>query len=394
MKRLLILLVFVLFISPSHAVEFGEDATGDPNAIKIDGSSGFLFSDRIVFTAAHLFDGFSSTDTREKRIAYWENEGVVYSPGIGDRAGQKQFRVKKVLIAPNYRARVRNDQTRVNDFAILILQESIPINNKVVVASIDDINSFIKEKTQVTMVGYGIQNPSQRASSQFGNLNPRKLQSYLVSNEEVRNYYANNPDRAPANQTFLDYGIPNSRTSGSICDGDSGSGFFVEKGNTRYYLGAAGGLQWGVPNCQSDSLATFGVGGGMSGITATFKFLSLISEAEGIVSTDKKKEEDARLAIEAKAKAEAELKAKQEAEAKLKAEAEAKAKTEAELRAKIELEAKTDAETAAKAQQDAIARVASEALTLKAILCIKGKTVKKLSGVNPKCPMGYKQTKR
>lgn len=380
-QRIMLLAALLIFSAPSHAVEFGQDATGDPNVIKIDGSSGFLFSERIVFTAAHLFDGFGPTDTREKRIAYWENEGVVYSPGIGDRAGQKQFRVKKVLIAPNYRARVGNDQTRVNDFAILILQESIPMKNQVVVASIDDINSFIREKTQVTMVGYGIQNPSQRASSQYGNLNPRKLQSHLVSNEEVRNYYSNNPDRAPANQTLLDYGIPNSRTAGSICDGDSGSGFFVEKGNTRYYLGAAGGLQWGVPNCQSDSLATFGVGGGMSGITATFKFLSLISEAEGIVSADKKKEEDARLAIEAKAKAEAELKIKEEAEAKLKA--------EAELKAKLEMEAKADADAALKAQEEA--RIKAELLGKKiTISCSRGKLLKKITAVSPRCPSGFK----
>jgi hypothetical protein len=28
---------------PAHSVEFGQDATGDPNAVKVGGASGFLY---------------------------------------------------------------------------------------------------------------------------------------------------------------------------------------------------------------------------------------------------------------------------------------------------------------------------------------------------------------
>jgi len=76
---------------------------------------------------------------------------------------------------------------------------------------------------------------------------------------------------------------------------------------------------------------------------------------------------------EVEAKAAAELKAKQEAEAKTKAEAEAKAAAE--------LKAKQEAEAAANA-------AAAKKLT---ITCVKGKTVKKVSAVKPKCPAGYKK---
>ena len=64
-------------------------------------------------------------------------------------------------------------------------------------------------------------------------------------------------------------------------------------------------------------------------------------------------------------KAAEELKARQEAEAK--AVAELKAKQEAEAKAKIEATKKTS------------------------ITCIKGKLVKKVTAVNPKCPAGYKK---
>ena len=347
--------------SPAHSVQFGQDAIGDPNAIAVEGSSGFLYSDRLVFTAAHviLSDG-TTVEESMRRIAYWENNGFVYAPGIGDRAGQKNYRVKKVLINPTFKSRSGNDNTRQNDFAILVLQESIPMKNQVVVASESDIATFIKEKNPVHMVGYGLQSPTQRNPDQYGTLSPRKLTSYLISNEELKDFYRNNSRSywAP-NQTMLDYGVPNSEKFGSVCDGDSGAGFFVEKGETRYYLGAVGGQQGGMPNCQSASWAIFGVGGGMSGVAATNKSLQFIKEAESLVAEDKQKElrkiEEDRIAVE--------LRAKQEAAAK--AAAEVKAKQEAEAMA--------------------------AALKKTTIACSKGKLVKKVTGVKPVCPKGYKK---
>jgi hypothetical protein len=95
---------------------------------------------------------------------------------------------------------------------------------------------------------------------------------------------------------------------------------------------------------------------------------------------------------EAEAKAAAELKAKQEAEAK--AAAELKAKQEAEAKAAAELKAKAEAKAAAelKAKQEAEAK--AEAANKKiTITCVKGKTVKKVTAVKPKCPKGYKVKK-
>jgi M6 family metalloprotease-like protein len=83
-------------------------------------------------------------------------------------------------------------------------------------------------------------------------------------------------------------------------------------------------------------------------------------------------------------KATAELKAKQESEAKVAAEA----KAAAELKAKQEAEAKVAAEAKAALE----AKAASEAVTKKTtIICIKGKAIKKVTAVKPKCPKGYKK---
>jgi hypothetical protein len=323
------------------------DAIGDPNAIEVGGSSGFLFSDRLVFTAAHVIMGADATTVEEStnRIAYWEREGFVYAPGIAHRDGQKKYRVKKVLINPTYIPRSESDSTRKNDFAILILQESIPMKNQVVVASESEMAAFSKDKTPVYLVGYGLQNPSQRNPPQYGTLSPRKMIGHLVGNEELRDYYRNNSQRIAPNQTILAYGVTNSEKFGSICDGDSGAGFFVERGNTRYYLGPVGGSQTGIPNCFSESWATFEVGGGMSGITATYNFLPLIKEAESLVADDKqiesKKVEEDGIPVELKVRREAEAKA-----------------------------------------------AATKKTT---ITCVKGKLTKKVTSAKPKCPAGYKR---
>ena len=384
---LLILGQFLNTALPAHSVEFGIDATGDPNAIDIEGSSGFLYSDRIVFTAAHVMKWVEPNSNAEsmERAAYWERQGFVYGPGIGNRYGQKTYRVKKVLISPTYRSRMGSDATRVDDFAILILQESIPMRNQVVVATESDVNTFIREKSPVSMVGYGLQDPSQRTTPQSGTLSPRKMTSYLVSNAELKAFYQNVPGWFGKDQTILDYGIPNSEKLGSVCDGDSGAGFFVERGATRYYIGAVGGSQAAITNCQT--FKRFSPLGGMSGITGAYKHLALVKEAESIVAADKEREfkqaEELRLA--------AELKAKQEADAKAAAD-----KAAAELKAKTETEEKVATDKAAaelKAKQEADAKAAALAAAKKkaTITCVKGKLTKKVTAVSPKCPTGYKK---
>jgi hypothetical protein len=96
---------------------------------------------------------------------------------------------------------------------------------------------------------------------------------------------------------------------------------------------------------------------------------------------------------EAEAKITAALRAKQEADAKaaaeLKAKLDAEAKAAAELKAKLDAEAKAAAEL--KAKLDAEAKVKA-ALTKKiTITCVKGKVMKKVTGIKPKCPAGYRK---
>ncbi len=361
-KRLAFVASVLLFalLAPLSAqgVEYGQDATGDPNAVWVMGASGFLYSDRIVFTAAHTAD-------------YFGDAGYLFAPGVKNGPDNKKYFAQKILKAPTYRARVGTDNTRVDDFAIIILRESMPMRNSVQVASAADIETFIREKSPVEMVGYGFQNVAMRTDLQARNtMSPHKMTSVLVSGDDLRKYLAAYPGWHQPNQTILDFGIPNNDKDGSVCDGDSGAGFFVQKGNVRYYLGAVGGSQAGITNCNAP-LGRFAPNGGMSGITPTYKFLALIKEAEDFVAKEKELEA-AKLEEERVA---AEIKAKQEADER--------ARVEAELKAKLEAEAKLAADAAILASKKKIQASVKKLYVGKS--CPKLKATKKVSGVKLVC---------
>ena len=69
------------------------------------------------------------------------------------------------------------------------------------------------------------------------------------------------------------------------------------------------------------------------------------------------------------------------------AKSDAGARAAAELKAKQEAEAKTAAELKVKQEADARAT----ALKKTTIKCVKGKLIKTVTAVKPKCPIGYKK---
>lgn len=78
---------------------------------------------------------------------------------------------------------------------------------------------------------------------------------------------------------------------------------------------------------------------------------------------------------------------RQLAEAKAKADADAKALAEAQANARL-AQARAEAEAKARAEAEAKSNASKKKIT---ITCVKGKLIKKVTAVNPKCPTGYKK---
>ena len=381
-------LVFGLMLNNSslaHSVEFGQDATGDPNAVKVRGGSGFLYSERIIITVGHVIG-----DEITQGIAYWERDGVIYRPGIVTIAGEKQYKVKKVLVPSTYVYPDYANNIIIDDLAIIILSEDIPLTKKAVLATEEQMQRFAREKSKVELVGYGITHGSQRNRpyEEMMNRPPNKLTGTLLSPEAVLQFYRQYPnvDWQKINKPGV-YGIVQHRElkQSHICDGDSGSVFFVEEDNVRYVLGTTG---LGLVNNNCPPPEKWYGFPSMSWIDPNSKLRDLLKTAEKIVEEDKKREfaaaEEVRLA--------AELKAKQEAEAKVAAEL--KAKQEADAKAALELKAKEEADAKAVADKLAAEKLAATkaaALKKTTITCIKGRLVKKVTAVKPLCPAGYKK---
>jgi hypothetical protein len=339
----------------ADGVEFGQDATGDPNAVHIQGnSSGFLYSERIILTAAHVLG--------QLRIQpNGDTDGFVYAPGLADKTNAKRYRIVKAFIPKTF---INADPTKeiqpIDDFAIVALEEDMPLEVKVEIATEAQMIEFAKLKTKIEMVGYGLHNGSQRLNSMYDqNRAPHKLISYLYSPEMMVDFHTRE-FQVPFWKK-VEWGAIHKKEYGSICNQDSGSGFYVEGKNVRYYVGTAGNGN-GISNCQADGSVKFANNGGMSWFPAPFKFLDLLKTAESFVS-EQRKNEAAKLEEERVAR---ELKEKQEAEARIAAEAAAKVAADAAL----------------------LARKKSQDLVKKRYFgktCAKLKSVKNVSGIKFTC---------
>jgi hypothetical protein len=349
----------------AHSVELGQDATGDPNAVHIQGNtSGFLYSERIILTAAHVLN--------QLRIQpNGDTDGFVFAPGLADKSNAKRYKIIKAFIPKTY---INSDFSRniqaFDDFAIVVIDEDMPLKANVKIATEDQMRQFAKDKSEVVMIGYGLQSGSQRKNPQDIIRAPHKMTGYLYTPEMMVEHHRQYNLR-PLSWTTNDWGTNSNQKTGSICSGDSGSGYFVEENSVRYYVGTAGN-GGATSNCKEDGTFSFTTGGFMANFSSPNKFLDLLKSAEAFVEEQKKmqlvKAEEARLAADLKAKQEAEAKA-----AELKAVQEAEAKAAADLKSKQEADAK------------------AAALKKTTITCLKGKLVKKVTAVKPVCPKGYKK---
>ena len=316
-------------------------------------SSGFIYSPRIIFTAAHVvYEG------DDRKVKPTKVRGTVWVGYPGEAVSTYSNRVvsEKIFTPVNFEGRdlwnggVRI--TRKNDFAVVVLSRPLPVDDKPVELLTSELHdSYVKNSERVSLTGYGYQNVNDHGKCNEGRL-PSSFTSTIIS----KSYQAGSQSWTTTLNSQVEGNKPN------MCDGDSGAGYVKITESGYIYLGASGAGSYLNHNCESyppylGQTTT-------NGADPVYLYLDLIKQAEKYVQ-------------DAEALAAAELKAKQDADAL--AAAELKAKQDAEALAAAELKAKQDADKKASMLKKTI------------ITCVKGKSTKKITAVKPVCPAGYKK---
>jgi len=320
--------------------------------------SGYLYSSRIVLTAAHstyIFDSDKNRQINEPPFI------MVGKPNSNVKNPVGAVKVIKTLVA-DYK--LGKTGFSINDFIVYVLEKDlVPMApSKLLTPEIE--RELVAAKAELDYHGYGEYRdrcaPGQSAPCQKDWNDPNQSGSDLprinkINLAPITDFTWMNPDIKSDLQfeTFI------SKHKG--CSGDSGGPITVMYQNELTFLGqgllgarvyacGAGGAK-----SKENDEQSFGF------FSPVHKHLYLIKQAEELVAQQEASERAAE-------KAAAELKAKQEAEAK----------AAAELKAKQEAEAKV-----------AVVKAAASKKTT--ITCVKGKLTKKITAVNPKCPAGYKK---
>ena len=317
--KILLSAVLLLNISPAHAMENATNAVNEKRTVPIviDGPrkvcTGFLYSERIVLTAGHCLSDREAKKPYQKH--YIGLPGIPYS-----KDNAKLIEAEKVMFPKNWSLKGENDFTDIEDFGILILKESISINGKTTIATQEQIDLYIKNKTLVSTVGYGIQSVSHKQNDLTV---PQYAEFPLESLDIVKTVLNTNKYYGMKINTVQIPGGP------GTCPGDSGSAFYIKDGENFIYIGT---LSCGVgmaPNCSGKEWQSKAM---YIGSVAAYDYLYLIKEAEDYV-----------------------------------------------IKQNTTI---TPTPTASSTTKKPIIRIT--------IKCYKGKETKKIYGINPKCPKGYK----
>lgn len=282
MKKILIVMM-LLFISPNsaYAVENGYDGSNDPNAVSINngGFSGFLYSPRIVFSVAHVQEFVRSGQIKNFYVSY-----------PGKDSNSTTIKVQEIIWPSNFVDRNNLDFSRKNDFVIFILEKPMPMTNKVIVASKQQVEEFKKYNREATLVGYGYQSNLMRQSRSIS-IKPHITKNIMLddlSALQILNRALPPKSNGSYEQVGYKYDINFLQKEGqsSICDGDSGAGWFVEENNIRYYLGAQSNA-WGIPNCGRNG--RWDINGSLASSSNGYDNFDLIKRAEEYIKKDETK---------------------------------------------------------------------------------------------------------
>jgi hypothetical protein len=268
--------------------DYRSSSPNPPNSGDQASYSGFLYSSRIVFSAAHSEVQFDREGNKTNFNAKYLFVGRPNSTA-GDYKGL--VKVEKRFIAKNYRF----NEASLDDFAIYVLEKDL-IPAAPVKLLTPEIEAEIREsKTPIKMHGYGEYkdrcepNETMPCMQRYKKtLQPRTLTSVLYTLAEVEAMVGYKRPQ------LADHLIMNNGKTGFGCSGDSGGSITSTYKNEFIYLAT-------TPN--GNSVYACGASGGHDGkggisyASPVYKHLDIIKEAEDYVAVALAREAEAKAAL-------------------------------------------------------------------------------------------------
>jgi V8-like Glu-specific endopeptidase len=406
-KTLILALLSTLLLpfAPVYAIYNGTDAAGTPNVVTVikeysDGKryascSGALVAPRVVVTAAHCVTE-DETGLLAKNVwvapagATWK---IVTVDGKSGRILEnEQYKAASIKVTSTYYS--TSDIVEDNDVAFIVLEKALPLTSNIAIASDEETESFIANKSLARIYGYGL----------------------TIFDGDM----ALKPKTATMNFDFKSSTVKNSvflkSASAGACPGDSGGPVIVSTPTKLYLVGVITGGTFSKvgPECNAKISGNYYTLVTLITKYANLAFASAVeasnksdsalfqSEIDLKIARDSLIESDmvAKTAVEIQLKSDAELKIalsakeKSETDAQLAREAKTKSDTdaaaalrisiEAELKARLADEAKLAAENSASALRNEIATLNSNIKALQSSLSAASKKLTAICKVKPK----------
>ena len=278
LSALAALIMVLALAKPANALEGGSEDAENPRVVSLNGCTGFLYSPRIVLTAAHC-----------------EGAEVAMKPMLKTTPrpnSTNSAEIIKFIQHEDYQYRA-NGWPDMNDFAVAILDRPLADISEAKLVDELTLLKMAETRAEVFFTGYGLQSLKDREDSKVNPryVYPRTTQFNLIPRAEGLKRiqemvsYTDGLDGYPNDLIMVDqpYGGP------QTCDGDSGSGYYLRDGDEFTYLGVT---HWplGGRNCYTDDLlGGWYKGDATVGMFPVYRGLHMISEAQEFIAANPSK---------------------------------------------------------------------------------------------------------
>jgi len=283
MKKILSLIASIALsigtASPASAMERAEEGKNNPRVVSLGGCTGFLYSPRIVLTAAHCLS----------------HNGVEYPmramrPGLRTTWNvndSNSVKVIKRFAHPAFVDRIGEIAAHLNDFGVLVLDKPLANVTTASLITEEEAIALSNARGNVYSTGYGYQSKADRESAKT---NPRYVlpataQFPLIPIAEIQPRVERHKAWSHVLEIYPDNVLAVSQAQGGpqTCDGDSGSGYYLRDGDEFTYFGV---LAWplGITNCYGGDGTPDGSDATV-GVFPVYLGLETIAEAEAYLAS-------------------------------------------------------------------------------------------------------------